>query len=120
MDAPVKSETLKSIAIMGAVGSGLPDGHILGDAGNTVTVFPASRSICAAANPLHPAPIMAIDFNVSFFPGGFIAPSSVLKRKLLPLVTYVHISRQRFNLTEQPRCRYCNIYPIVQADNLSW
>jgi hypothetical protein len=52
---------------------------------NTVTVFPASRNIGAAASPLHPASIMAIDFNVSLFPGGFIAPSSILKRKLIIL-----------------------------------
>src|SRR5216684_4856134 len=55
---------------------------------NTVTVFPASRRICAAAIPLQPAPITAIDFNDPFFPGGFIAPSSVLKRKLLPPCTH--------------------------------
>src|SRR6266480_6930468 len=41
---------------------------------NTVTAFPASRSTCAAASPLHPAPIMAIDFSVLLFPDGFIAP----------------------------------------------
>jgi hypothetical protein len=28
--------------------------------------------MCAAASPLHPAPIIAIDFNVSLFPGEFI------------------------------------------------
>src|SRR5713226_9383539 len=55
---------------------------------NTVTVCPASRRICAAASPLQPAPITAIDFNDPFFPGGFIAPSSVLKRKLLPPCTH--------------------------------
>src|SRR2546427_3844839 len=40
---------------------------------NTVTAFPASCSMCAAASPLHPAPIIAIDFNVLLFPGEFIA-----------------------------------------------
>src|SRR5256885_1072661 len=49
---------------------------------NTVTTLPASRNICAAASPLHPAPIMAIDFNVPLFPGRSHCPHQYIEMKI--------------------------------------
>src|SRR2546421_9182618 len=49
---------------------------------NTVTTLPASRNICAAVSPLHPAPIMAIDFNVPLFPGEFHCPHQYIAMKI--------------------------------------
>src|SRR5437588_8489689 len=45
MNPPGKSETLKSIAIIGAGCSGLSAAHILRDAGNAVTVFERSNEV---------------------------------------------------------------------------
>jgi hypothetical protein len=51
--------------------------------------------MCAAASPLHPAPIIAIDFNVPLFPGEFIARSSVLKNRAS--LFFEHTSRDLFS-----------------------
>ena len=80
MDLPVKRETLKSIAIIGAGCSGLAAAHILRDAGYPVTIFERSDQVGgrAATRQQHG---FTYDHGAQYIKGGSAVSSDFVTRR---------------------------------------